>query len=195
MVALAVKVPMFPAHIWLPEAHVEAPTVGSVLLAGILLKLGVFAILRYLIPIFPVETQYYSPFVSIFALLGILYISLTTIRQIDLKKIIAYASVAHMNYVVLGVLGTNVLSVSGSIFLMIAHGIVSAGLFFMIGFLYDRYKTRNIRYYRGLVSFMPIYAFCLFIFSLANMSFPGTCNFIGEALILFGVIQDNIFVA
>jgi len=195
MLAFAVKVPMFPAHIWSPEAHVEAPTVGSVLLAGVLLKLGVFAILRYLIPIFPLETQYYSPFVSIFALLGILYISLTTIRQIDLKKIIAYASVAHMNYVVLGVLGTNLLSVAGSIFLMVGHGIVSAGLFFMIGFLYDRYKTRNIRYYRGLVNFMPLYAVCLFIFSLANMSFPGTRNFIGEALILFGIIQDNFFVA
>lgn len=195
MVAFAVKVPMFPAHIWLPEAHVEAPTVGSVLLAGILLKLGIFAVLRFLIPIFPDETQYYGPFVYIFALMGILYISLTTIRQIDLKKIIAYASVAHMNYVVLGVFGTNLLSLMGSVFLMIGHGVVSAGLFFMIGFLYDRYKTRNIRYYRGLVSFMPVYALCLFIFSLANMSFPGTCNFIGEAVILFGVIQNNILVA
>jgi NADH-quinone oxidoreductase subunit M len=195
MFAFAVKVPMFPAHIWLPEAHVEAPTVGSVLLAGVLLKLGIFAVLRFLIPIFPVETQYFAPLVSIFALIGILYISLTTIRQIDLKKIIAYASVAHMNYVVLGVLGTNAMSLSGSIFLMVGHGIVSAGLFFMVGFLYDRYKTRNIRYYRGLVSFMPLYALFLFVFSLANMSFPGTCNFIGEAIILFGVIQNNIFVA
>lgn len=195
MFAFAVKVPMFPAHIWLPEAHVEAPTVGSVLLAGVLLKLGIFAVLRFLIPIFPVETQYFAPLLSIFALIGILYISLTTIRQIDLKKIIAYASVAHMNYVVLGVLGTNVMSLSGSIFLMVGHGIVSAGLFFMVGFLYDRYKTRNIRYYRGLVSFMPLYALFLFVFSLANMSFPGTCNFIGEAVILFGVIQNNLFVA
>lgn len=195
MFAFAVKVPMFPAHIWLPEAHVEAPTVGSVLLAGVLLKLGIFAVLRFLIPIFPVETQYFSPLVSIFALMGILYISLTTIRQIDLKKIIAYASVAHMNYVVLGVFGTNILSLAGSIFLMVGHGIVSAGLFFMIGFLYDRYKTRNIRYYRGLVAFMPMYALFLFIFSLANMSFPGTCNFIGEAIILFGVVQNNFFVA
>lgn len=195
MFAFAVKVPMFPAHIWLPEAHVEAPTVGSVLLAGVLLKLGVFAMLRFLIPIFPAETQYFSPLLCIFALMGILYISLTTIRQIDLKKIIAYASVAHMNYVVLGVFGTNILSLAGSIFLMVGHGIVSAGLFFMIGFLYDRYKTRNIRYYRGLVAFMPMYALFLFIFSLANMSFPGTCNFIGESVILFGVVQNNIFVA
>lgn len=195
MFAFAVKVPMFPAHIWLPEAHVEAPTVGSVLLAGVLLKLGIFAVLRFLIPIFPVETQYFSPLLSIFALMGILYISLTTIRQIDLKKIIAYASVAHMNYVVLGVFGTNILSVAGSIFLMVGHGIVSAGLFFMVGFLYDRYKTRNIRYYRGLVAFMPLYAVFLFVFSLANMSFPGTCNFIGESVILFGVVQNNILVA
>jgi NADH-quinone oxidoreductase subunit M len=195
MFAFAVKVPMFPAHIWLPEAHVEAPTVGSVLLAGVLLKLGIFAVLRFLIPLFPVETQYFSPLISVFALMGILYISLTTIRQIDLKKIIAYASVAHMNYVVLGVFGSNLLSLTGSIFLMVGHGIVSAGLFFMIGFLYDRYKTRNIRYYRGLVSFMPVYALFLFIFSLANMSFPGTCNFIGEAIILFGILQNNILTA
>lgn len=178
----------------MPEAHVEAPTVGSVLLAGVLLKLGIFAVLRYLIPIFPMETQYYSSFVSVFALLGILYISLTTIRQIDLKKIIAYASVAHMNYVVLGILSTNLLGISGSIFLMIGHGIVSAGLFFMIGFLYDRYKTRNIRYYRGLVAFMPLYAVSLFILSLANMSFPGTCNFIGEAVILFGILGNNVLI-
>jgi len=169
--------------------------VGSVLLAGVLLKLGIFAFLRFLIPIFPDETQYYAPLVSIFALLGILYVSLTTIRQIDLKKIIAYASVAHMSYVVLGALGTNVLSVAGSVFLMFGHGIVSAGLFFMIGFLYDRYKTRNIRYYRGLVAFMPLYAVFLFVFSLANMSFPGTCNFIGEALVLFGVFQNNVLIA
>jgi NADH:ubiquinone oxidoreductase subunit 4 (subunit M) len=164
-------------------------------LAGVLLKLGIFAVLRFLIPIFPTETQYFAPLVSVFALLGILYVSLTTIRQIDLKKIIAYASVAHMNYVVLGVFGTNILSVAGSIFLMIGHGIVSAGLFFLIGFLYDRYKTRNIRYYRGLVSFMPFYALSFFILSLANMSFPGTCNFVGEAIILFGIVQNNIFIA
>lgn len=195
MFAFAVKVPMFPAHIWLPEAHVEAPTVGSVLLAGVLLKLGIFAVLRFLIPIFPSETQYFAPLLSVLALIGILYVSLTTIRQIDLKKIIAYASVAHMNYVVLGVFGTNALSVSGSIFLMVGHGVVSAGLFFMIGFLYDRYKTRSLRYYRGLVIFMPIYTVFLFIFSLANMSFPGTCNFIGESLILFGVTQSNIIVS
>lgn len=195
MLAFAVKVPMFPAHIWLPEAHVEAPTVGSVLLAGVLLKLGIFAVIRFLIPIFPAETQYFAPLFSIFALIGILYVSLTTIRQIDLKKIIAYASVAHMNYVVLGVFGTNSLSLSGSIFLMIGHGIVSAGLFFLIGFLYDRYKTRNIRYYRGLVAFMPVYAVSFFIFSLANMSFPGTCNFIGEAIILFGLTQTNLLIS
>lgn len=194
MLAFAVKVPMFPAHIWLPEAHVEAPTVGSVLLAGVLLKLGIFAVIRFLIPIFPLEMQYFSPFFSIFALIGILYISLTTMRQIDLKKIIAYASVAHMNYVVLGVFGANSLSLAGSIFLMIAHGIVSAGLFFLIGFLYDRYKTRNIRYYRGLIAFMPIYGVSFFILSLANMSFPGTCNFIGEAIILFGITQINVLI-
>lgn len=195
MVAFAVKVPMFPAHIWLPEAHVEAPTVGSVLLAGVLLKLGIFAVIRFLIPIFPEETQYYAPLVSIFAILGILYISLTTMRQTDLKKIIAYASVAHMNYVVLGVFGLNSLSFSGSIFLMIGHGLVSAGLFFLIGFMYDRYKTRNVRYYRGMVSFMPLYTVIFLVFTLANMSFPGTCNFVGEALILFGITQTNILIS
>lgn len=113
-------------------------------------------------------------------------------RQTDLKKIIAYASIAHMNYVVLGLFVTNIIGITGSIFLMIGHGIVSAGLFFMVGFLYDRYKTRVVKYYSGLVTFMPLYASCFFILTLANMSFPGTCNFIGEALILLGVIQNNL---
>lgn len=192
MIAFAIKVPMFPAHIWLPEAHAEAPTVGSVLLAGVLLKLGMFAMLRFLIPMFPEETQYFAPLVSVFALLGILYISLVTIRQTDFKKIIAYASIAHMNYVVLGVFSASPLSVAGSIFLMIAHGLVSAGLFFLVGFMYDRYKTRNIRYYRGMVTFMPTYAAMFLVFTLANMSFPGTCNFVGEALVLVGLTQSNI---
>lgn len=191
--AFAVKVPMFPAHIWLPEAHVEAPTVGSVLLAGVLLKLGVFAILRFLIPIFPGVTAKFAPVVVILALLGIIYISCITVVQTDLKKIIAYASIAHMNYVVLGIFTSNLQSLSGVVFLMISHGLVSAGLFFMIGFIYDRYKTRVIKYYGGLAQVMPVYALLFFIFTLANMSFPGTCNFIGEALILFGIIQTNIF--
>lgn len=185
---------MFPVHLWLPEAHVEAPTIGSVLLAGILLKLGLFGVLRFLLPLFPIQTLYYTPYIFILALLGIIYISCTTLCQIDLKKIIAYTSVAHMSFVVVGIFALNYIGLSGAVFLMLGHGLVSGGLFFLIGFIYDRYKTRLLRYYSGLAVSMPVFAIVFFCFSLANMGFPGSCNFIGELLIILGTAQSNLIV-
>lgn len=193
-IAFAVKVPMFPVHIWLPEAHVEAPTVGSVILAGVLLKLGMYGLIRFALPVFPFANFYYLPIIYVLGVLGIFYVSCTTIRQIDLKKIVAYASIAHMNYVVLGLFCYNEYGILGSIFLMLSHGIVSGALFFLVGFLYDRYKTRLLFYYGSLCMFMPLYCFFLFYFSLANMSFPGTSSFVGEFFVLLGILNSNIFV-
>jgi NADH:ubiquinone oxidoreductase subunit 4 (subunit M) len=185
---------MFPFHVRLPEAHVEAPTVGSVLLAGILLKLGTYGMLRFLLPLFPYANNYFTPFVYLLSVIAIIYISCTALRQIDLKKIIAYASIAHMNYVVLGMFSLNINSYVGSIFLMLSHGLVSSALLFCIGMLYDRYKTRILKYYSGLVHFMPLFSFFFLMFTLANMSFPGSSNFIGEFLILLNLITDNLYV-
>ena len=163
----AVKVPMLPVHIWLPEAHVEAPTAGSVLLAGLLLKLGTYGMLRLLIPCFSLGSFYFLPLVFTFCLLGILYTSCVTIRQIDLKKIIAYSSVVHMNFCLLGLFSNNLVGLSGSIFLMLSHGIVSGGLFLVIGLLYERYHSRLIKYYGGLVQFMPLFSIFFILFTLA----------------------------
>jgi proton-translocating NADH-quinone oxidoreductase chain M len=193
--AFAVKVPMFPFHIWLPEAHVEAPTIGSVILAGVLLKMGSYGMFRFIIPLFSEATYFFVPLVFTLCLLGIVYTCLTTIRQIDLKKIIAYSSVSHMSFVLLGLFSTNALGVIGSLFLMLSHGIISSGLFFCIGCLYDRYKTRILRYYSGLVNVMPLFAVILFILTLGNISFPGTSGFIGEFMILIGLYGDNSFAA
>lgn len=193
--AFCVKVPLFPFHIWLPEAHVEAPTVGSVILAGVLLKLGTYGILRFIIPVFCDATYFFLPFVYTICLLGIIYTCCSTIRQVDLKKIIAYASVSHMSFVILGLFTSSLQGIAGSVFLMLSHGIVSSGLFFCIGCIYDRYKTRMLRYYSGLVATMPIFSFCLFILILSNISFPGTSSFIGEFLILLGLFENNHFAA
>jgi len=192
--AIAIKVPMFPVHIWLPEAHVEAPTVGSIILAGVLLKLGLFALFKFVFPGFAVSSVIYVPLVIMIALIGIVYASCSTLAQIDMKKLVAYSSVAHMNFAVLGMFSFNFYGLVGSILLMLGHGFVSSGLFLCVGSLYDRYKTRLFLYYGGLVRVMPSFSFFFFILVLANMSFPGTFNFIGEVLIFFGLVFVNILV-
>jgi len=189
--SFAVKVPMIPVHVWLPEAHVEAPTAGSVLLAGILLKLGGYGMMRFLVPLFPFGTYYFLPFVYLISLLGILYTSAVTVRQVDLKKIIAYSSVGHMNFVTIGLFSLTFSGISGSIFLMLSHGIVSSALFICIGILYDRYQTRVLFYYGGLVTVMPLFSTFFLIFTLANMGLPGLSNFVGEILVLLGVFYSS----
>lgn len=190
-VAFAVKIPMMPFHIWLPEAHVEAPTAGSVLLAGILLKLGGYGFLRFSLPLFPEASLYFSPLVFLLSLLGILYGSLITLLQVDLKKIIAYSSVAHMAYVVLGIFSNSLEGMGGAVFLMLSHGLVSSALFLAIGFLYDRHGTRTLRYYGGLATFMPLFSSLFLFFAMANLSLPGTSSFVGEFLILLSLFSVN----
>jgi NADH-quinone oxidoreductase subunit M len=192
--AFATKIPMLPLHIWLPEAHVEAPTVGSVVLASLLLKLGGYGFLRFSLPFFPFGTYFFQPLVYSLAVASIIYASFTAMRQIDLKRIIAYSSVAHMNLVVLGIFSLNQQGLDGAIYLMLAHGIVSAALFFCVGVIYDRSHSRLITYFGGLVQVMPLFATVFFLFTIANMSFPGTSNFIGELLVLVGLFQQNILV-
>lgn len=189
--SFAVKVPMLPFHVWLPEAHVEAPTAGSVLLAGILLKLGSYGMIRFLVPLFPKATIFFTPYILVLCLISLIYASLTAIRQTDLKRIIAYASVAHMNFIILGIFSLTIQGLEGSIIQMISHGLVSSGLFFSIGCLYDRYHTRFINYYGGLAHTMPLFCIVLFIYVLANMSIPCSSSFVGEILILTGVFEDN----
>jgi NADH-quinone oxidoreductase subunit M len=189
--SFAVKVPMIPFHIWLPEAHVEAPTAGSVILAGILLKMGTYGLIKFSLPIFPEATTYFQPLVYLLSLIGILYSALTTIRQVDLKKIIAYSSVGHMNYVTLGIASGTLTGLEGSLFLMVGHGFVSSALFLCVGGLYERYHTRILLYYGGLVLGMPLFSFFFLFFTLANVSLPGTSNFIGELFILLGVFVSS----
>jgi proton-translocating NADH-quinone oxidoreductase chain M len=190
--SFASKIPMFPFHIWLPEAHVEAPTVGSVLLAGILLKLGVYGFLRFSLSLFPEASLYFSPFVYLLSVLGVIYASLSAIRQTDLKRIIAYSSVAHMNLVTLGIFSFNTIGIEGSILQSISHGFVSGAMFLLIGILYDRYHSRFLYYYGGLVHMMPVYSVFLLIFTMANIALPGTSSFVGEFLLLLGIYKTNI---
>jgi len=187
--SFAVKVPMIPFHIWLPEAHAEAPTCGSVILAGVLLKMGGYGFLRFSLPMFPIASIYFSPFIFILSLVATVYASLTTLRQVDLKKIIAYSSVAHMGFVTIGIFTLNIQGIEGAIILMLSHGLVSSALFLCIGVLYDRYHTRIIKYYSGLVQVMPIFTIFFLFFSFANIGFPGTSSFVGEVLVLIGSFQ------
>lgn len=192
--SFAVKIPMIPFHIWLPEAHAEAPTSGSVILAGVLLKLGGYGFLRFSLPLFPEATIYYSPLIFTLSIIAVIYGSLTTMRQVDLKKIIAYSSISHMGFVTLGIFTLNIQGIEGSIFLMLGHGLVSSALFLCIGVLYDRYKTRILKYYSGLVTVMPLFISFFMFFSFSNIGFPGTSNFVGEFLILIGIFQYNFFI-
>lgn len=189
--SFASKIPMYPFHIWLPEAHVEAPTVGSVLLAGILLKLGVYGFLRFSLVLFPDASIYFSPLIYLMSIIGIIYASLCALRQTDLKRIIAYSSVAHMNLVTLGIFSFNTIGIEGSIIQSISHGFVSGGMFLLIGILYNRYHSRFLYYYGGLVHFMPIYSLTFLIFTLANIALPGTSSFVGEFLLLAGIYKAN----
>jgi len=189
--SFATKVPMLPVHIWLPEAHVEAPTAGSVILAGILLKLGSYGFLRFSLPLFPEANFYFTPLVYTIAILGVIYTSLTAIRQTDFKRIIAYTSVAHMNIVMIGIYSFNVIGLGGSILQSVSHGFVSSALFLVIGVVYDRFHTRLIKYYSGLAHIMPIYAIIFLFFTMANIALPGTSSFVGEFLILAGSFKEN----
>jgi proton-translocating NADH-quinone oxidoreductase chain M len=189
--AFASKVPMIPVHLWLPEAHVEAPTAGSVILAGVLLKLGTYGFIRFTLPLFPEACFYFTPFVYTIATIGIIYTSFTAIRQTDFKRIIAYTSIAHMNLVILGIFSFNTIGLEGAILQSLSHGFVASGLFLIIGIVYERHHTRIIQYYGGLAITMPIYITIFLFFTLANISFPGTSSFVGEFLILVGSFKVN----
>ena len=193
--SFAVKVPMWPVHTWLPDAHVEAPTAGSVILAGVLLKMGGYGFLRFSIPLFPEASQYFAPLVFGLSLVAVIYTSLVALVQEDMKKLIAYSSVAHMGFVTIGAFIMNMQSVQGSIFQMLSHGIVSAALFLCVGVVYDRMHTREIAAYGGLVHRMPRYAFTFMFFTLASVGLPGLSGFVGEFLVLVGTFKANTWVA
>lgn len=193
--SFAVKMPMWPVHTWLPDAHVEAPTAGSVILAGIMLKMGGYGFLRFSLPMFPVASADFAPFVFTLSVVAIIYTSLVALVQQDMKKLIAYSSVAHMGYVTMGIFAANQAGVQGSLFQMISHGFVSGALFLCVGVVYDRLHTREIAAYGGLVNRMPGYALAFMVFTMANVGLPGTSGFIGEFLTLLGVFQVNSWVA
>jgi NADH-quinone oxidoreductase subunit M len=193
--SFAVKVPMWPVHTWLPDAHVEAPTAGSVILAGVLLKMGGYGFLRFSIPLLPEASQYFAPLVFGLSLVAIIYTSLVALVQEDMKKLIAYSSIAHMGFVTIGAFIMNMQSVQGSIFQMLSHGIVSAALFLCVGVVYDRMHTREIAAYGGLVHRMPRYAFTFMFFTLASVGLPGLSGFVGEFLVLIGTFKANTWVA
>jgi NADH-quinone oxidoreductase subunit M len=193
--SFAVKMPMWPVHTWLPDAHVQAPTAGSVILAGILLKLGGYGFLRFSLPMFPLASDFFAPFVFALSVIAIIYTSLVAMMQEDIKKLIAYSSVAHMGYVTMGIFAANQQGVQGAIFQMISHGFVSGALFLCVGVIYDRLHTREIAAYGGLVNNMPKYALAFMIFTMANVGLPGTSGFIGEFLTLIGVFRVNTWVA
>ena len=193
--SFAVKMPMWPVHTWLPDAHVEAPTAGSVILAGILLKLGGYGFLRFSLPMFPLASADFAPLIFTLSVIAIIYTSLVALVQEDIKKLIAYSSVAHMAYVTMGIFAANEQGIQGAIFQMLSHGIVSGALFLCVGVIYDRMHTREIAAFGGLVNNMPKYAVAFLIFTMANVGLPGTSGFIGEFLTLFGVFRVNTWVA
>ncbi len=193
--SFGVKMPLVPFHVWLPEAHAEAPTSGSVILAGILLKLGGYGFIRFSLCLFPEASAFFTPLIYTISVFGVIYASLTTIQQIDLKKIIAYSSVGHMGLVTIGIFSGNFQGILGSILLMISHGIVSGALFLCIGVLYERHHTRIVKYYSGLIHTMPLFVVCFIIFTLGNIGLPATSSFVGEILIMFGCFESNSWVA
>ncbi len=193
--SFAVKVPMWPVHTWLPDAHVEAPTAGSVILAGVLLKMGAYGFLRFSIPLFPSATVVFTPMIMILSIIAIIYTSLVALVQTDMKKLIAYSSIAHMGFVTLGIFTLTSQGVSGAVIQMLSHGIVASALFLCVGIVYDRVHTRDIERYGGLVARMPIYALFFMLFIFAAIGLPGTSGFVGEILVLVGAFQVNTWVA
>jgi NADH-quinone oxidoreductase subunit M len=193
--SFAVKMPMWPVHTWLPDAHVQAPTAGSVILAGVLLKLGGYGFIRFSLAMFPLASDYFAPFVFALSVIAIIYTSLVAMMQDDIKKLIAYSSVAHMGYVTMGIFAANAQGLQGAIFQMLSHGIVSGALFLCVGVVYDRLHTREIAAYGGLVNNMPKYAVAFMIFTMANVGLPGTSGFVGEIMTLVGVFRANTWVA
>jgi NADH-quinone oxidoreductase subunit M len=193
--SFAVKMPMWPVHTWLPDAHVQAPTAGSVVLAAILLKMGGYGFLRFSLPMFPVGSDVMAPLVLWMSAIAIVYTSLVALVQDDMKKLIAYSSVAHMGFVTMGIFAVNQQGVDGAIFQMISHGFISGALFLCVGVIYDRMHTREIDAYGGLVNRMPAYALIFMFFTMANVGLPGTSGFVGEFLTLMGIFQVNTWVA
>jgi NADH-quinone oxidoreductase subunit M len=193
--SFAVKMPMWPVHTWLPDAHVEAPTAGSVILAAILLKMGGYGFLRFSLPMFPAASEQFAPLVFTLSVVAIIYTSLVALVQEDMKKLIAYSSVAHMGFVTMGIFALTTQGIAGGIFQMVSHGIISGALFLCVGVVYDRMHTREIAAYGGLVNRMPLYALAFMVFTLANIGLPGTSGFVGEFLTLIGTFRVNTQVA
>jgi NADH-quinone oxidoreductase subunit M len=193
--SFAVKMPMWPVHTWLPDAHVEAPTAGSVILAGVLLKMGGYGFLRFSLPMFPYASTYFTPLIFTLSVIAIIYTSLVAFRQTDMKKLIAYSSVAHMGLVTLGIFSGNVIGIQGAIFQMLSHGIISGALFLGVGVVYDRMHTREIAFYGGLVNRMPVYAAVMLLFTMGNVGLPGTSGFVGEMLAMVGVYGASTWAA
>jgi NADH-quinone oxidoreductase subunit M len=193
--SFAVKMPMWPVHTWLPDAHVEAPTAGSVILAGILLKMGGYGFLRFSLPMFPHASIQFTPLIFALSVIAIIYTSLVAFRQTDIKKLIAYSSVAHMGFVTMGIFSGNAQGEQGAIYQMISHGVISGALFLCVGIVYDRMHTREIKFYGGLVSRMPIYAAVFMLFTMGNVGLPGTSGFVGEILTMTGTYQASTWTA
>jgi NADH-quinone oxidoreductase subunit M len=192
--SFAVKMPMWPVHTWLPDAHVEAPTAGSVILAGILLKMGGYGFLRFSLPMFPAASIQFAPLIFLLSVIAIVYTSLVAFRQTDIKKLIAYSSVAHMGFVTMGIFSGNIYGEQGAIFQMLSHGVISGALFLCVGVVYDRMHTREIAFYGGLVNRMPWYAAVFMLFTMGNVGLPGTSGFVGEILTMVGTYKANTWI-